>query len=156
MENGMSFHRPTVLIADPHEEYRSGLVRAITMHRSLCLDSVAEDGFEALALIMTRKPDLALLDVRLAGLDAFRISERLNSEGAVLKTRIVLLTALLDPAQKARALSVGAVDCLAKDASRSEICDALVAVARGVQRNVDEPKSRVARRHPGPVGVEGG
>ena len=151
----MRCDQPTVLIADPHEEYRSGLVRAVTMHPSLCLDSVADDGFVALSLIVTRKPNLALLDVRLAGLDAFRITERVNSERAVLKTRIVLLTALLDPAQKARARSVGAVDCLAKDASRSEICDALLAVARGERPDLDQPKSRVARSDPSPVGVRG-
>jgi DNA-binding NarL/FixJ family response regulator len=117
----MCDNRPTVLIADPHEQYRSGLVRAITMHPGLRVDSVTDDGFVALSLILTRKPDLALLDVRLAGLDGFRIAERLGSGQGNSETRIVLLTAVLDHAQRARALSVGAVECLAKDASRTEI-----------------------------------
>lgn len=138
--------RPTVLIADPHEQYRGGLARAIAMHPRLRVDSVTDDGFVALSLILTRKPDLALLDVRLGGLDGFRISERLKSEREHPETRIVLLTAVLDHAQRTRALSVGAVDCLAKDASRSEICDALLAIARGGPSHEDKPESRLEQR----------
>ena len=106
---------------------------------------MTDDGFVALSLILTRKPNLALLDVRLVGLDGFRISERLRNERAHSQTRIVLLTAVLDHAQRTRALSVGAVECLAKDASRSEICDALVAIARGRRCHADEAESRVER-----------
>ena len=141
----MCDERPTVLIADPHEQYRSGLVRAIAMHPRLRVDSVTDDGLVALSLILTRKPDLALLDVRLGGLDGFRISERLNSEQGHSDTRVVLLTAVLDHAQRTRALSVGAVDCLAKDASRSEICDALLALARAGASHPDDPEGRVER-----------
>lgn len=140
--------RPTVLIADPHEQYRSGLVRAIAMHPRLRVDSVTDDGLVALSLILTRKPDLALLDVRLGGLDGFRISERLKSERRHSETRIVLLTAVLDHAQRTRALNVGAVDCLPKDASRSEICDALLATARAGGSHPHEPESRVGRSLP--------
>jgi two-component system, NarL family, nitrate/nitrite response regulator NarL len=144
--------RPTVLIADAHEQYRSGLVRAITMHPGLRVDSVTDDGLIALSLIFTRKPDLAVLDVRLGGLDGFRIAERLGEHGRS-DTRIVLLTAVLDHAQWTRALSVGAVECLAKDASRTEICDALLAIARGgpgEAYEVESPVVRSALTHAGP------
>jgi len=137
--------RRTVLIADTHEHYRSGLVRAIAMHPGLELGGVTDDGFAALSLIISQRPDLALLDVRLPGLDGFAITRRLMAGEPPPRTRVVLLSAVLDHAQRARARTVGAVGCLGKDASRWEICSALIAVARGEHPALQEPDHGLAQ-----------
>ncbi|HSC02767.1 MAG TPA: response regulator transcription factor [Solirubrobacteraceae bacterium] len=118
--------RPRVLIADGHEHYRSGLVRAIATHPMLRLGAVADDGLVALSLILSERPDVAVLDVRLAGLDGFAISQRLSCEQPRPTTRVVLLAAVPDRAQRTRALALGAVGPLSKDVSRWEICDAVI------------------------------
>lgn len=131
--------RPTVLVADAHEHYCSGLVRAIGGHPGLRLGAVVDDGCEALSLIMTELPDLALLDVRLGGLDGFAICEQLMSAEPGSRTGVVLMSAVLDQAQLARARAVGAIGPLSKELSRWEICEALLAAARGIGR---DPGSR--------------
>jgi two-component system, NarL family, nitrate/nitrite response regulator NarL len=122
-------HPVTVVLADTHESYSAGLARAITEHPRLELVGVAGDGREALALILRQRPDIAVLDVRLPGLDGFAVSERLTACQPVIETRIVLLTAVPDAAQYTHARGVGAYDCLEKGVSREQICDALVNAA---------------------------
>jgi two-component system invasion response regulator UvrY len=122
---------PKVLIADGHEHYRGGLVRAVAMHPGLRLDTVTDDGLVALSLIESQHPDVAVLDVRLPGLDGFVISERLSCTTPRPATCVVLLAAVPDRAQRARAWSLGAVGPLSKDASRWEICCALIAAWHG-------------------------
>lgn len=117
-----------VLVADGHEHYRGGLVRAIATHPGLSVEAVTDDGLVALSLILSRRPDVAVLDVRLPGLDGFAISQRLRCGEPHLATRVVLLAAVPDPAQRTRAGALGAVGPLSKEVSRLEICEALVAV----------------------------
>lgn len=123
--------RPTVLIADAHERYRNGIVRAIESYSGLRVSGVTDDGLATLSLILSQRPQVALVDVRLPRLDGFSISARLLNCQPRPPTRVLLLTAVLDQAQRDRARSVGAVGCLGKDASRLEICDALLAAAAG-------------------------
>jgi two-component system nitrate/nitrite response regulator NarL len=120
-----------VLVADAHEIYRAGIARAITAHPRLMLIALADDGPSALASIVGALPDVALLDVRLPGLDGFAVVERLAAHQPRLPTRVLLLSAVLDGPIAARARAVGACGCLSKDLSREAICRALVEAGRG-------------------------
>ena len=128
---------PTVLVADAHERYRSGLVRAITAHPELKCEGVSDHGVAALALILRRRPAVAVLDVRLPGLDGFAIGRRLRNLDLRPRTQVVLLSAMLDEPLRRRARALGAPACLSKDTSRQEICAALVAIARGRSSDPD-------------------
>jgi DNA-binding NarL/FixJ family response regulator len=138
--------RPTVLIADGHEHYRSGLVRAIAMHPGLRLGPVTDDGLVALSLILSERPDVAVLDVRLSGLDGFAISQRLFCEEPRTPTRVVLLAAVPDPAQRSRARDLGAVGPLSKDTSRWEICDAVITASQTIPDRPLPPESELGDR----------
>jgi DNA-binding NarL/FixJ family response regulator len=130
----VAHQRPfSIVLADAHMGYRSGVARAIAAHRALALIGVAGEGANALRLIERRRPDVALVDVRLPGLGGLLISRRLADREPQLSTRIVIASTLLDrPAGLLQqAMSVGAVGWLSKDASREEICEALIAAARG-------------------------
>jgi DNA-binding NarL/FixJ family response regulator len=132
--------RPRVLIADGHEHYRGGLVRAIAMHPGLRLGPVTDDGLVALSLILSERPDVAVLDVRLRGLDGFAISQRLCGEPR-MPTRVVLLAAVPDPSQRSRARAVGALGPLSKDTSRWEICDAVIAASQAIPNRPLPPEN---------------
>jgi two-component system, NarL family, nitrate/nitrite response regulator NarL len=136
--------QPVVLIADAHEHYRGGLVRAIVMHPQLSLGAVTDDGLAALALIASQVPDVALLDVRLPHLDGFAISQRLQIREPPLRTRVVLLTAVQGEVQQARARKVGAASCLSKEAPRSDICRALLAAVGGASAAHDTDPGKSA------------
>jgi DNA-binding NarL/FixJ family response regulator len=115
----------TVVVADDHESYRKGLARAINACDGLRLVGQASDGREALELIDRVRPQLALLDVRMPGLDGLEVCRRLRGSGV----KPVLLSAYTGSALGERAREAGALACLSKEATRTEICEALIKVA---------------------------
>src|SRR4051794_34103506 len=129
METHARNGRVSVVVADDHPVYRDGLVRAISSADGLELLGEAADGRQAERLIEQKRPDVALLDVKMPALGGVELCERLVGR---VPTRVVMISAYLDPNLVARALRAGASAYLGKDASRDEICDALVRVGRGL------------------------
>jgi two-component system, NarL family, nitrate/nitrite response regulator NarL len=122
--------RPTsVLVADDHPVYRSGLVAAIREHPGLDLVAECGDGEEAVEAVRALRPDVALLDVRMGRLDGVAALERLG--GVRAPARVVFLSAFGEGEVVARALAAGAAGFISKEAEREDICDALVAAGRG-------------------------
>jgi two-component system nitrate/nitrite response regulator NarL len=130
METQSAFRPIGVVVADDHPLYRDGLVRAIASAPELELLGQAADGREAEELIRELHPDVALVDVKMPVLGGVELCERLARSGD--GTRVLMLSAYLDPSLVARAIAAGAVGYLGKDASRDEICEALVQAGRGV------------------------
>ena len=121
--------RVRVLVADDHPLYREGVARAIRDRRDLELVAEARDGAGALEAIGRLAPDVALLDVRLPGLDGPGVLKALRRAGDA--TPVLFLSAFTDGDVVHPALSAGAAGYLSKEATREEICDAIAAVARG-------------------------
>jgi DNA-binding NarL/FixJ family response regulator len=123
----------TVLIADDSDAYRSGIARAVRAHDELTLVGEVDGGDAALAAITELTPDVALLDVRMPGLDGLEVCERLRAQLPKAATRVVLLSAYMDATVVARAREVGADAYLSKAASRREICTETIRVGRGIE-----------------------
>jgi two-component system nitrate/nitrite response regulator NarL len=119
-----------ITIADDHPVYREGVARLIRQRRDLQLTAECANGEEALAAIKTTRPDVALLDVRLPGHSGIDVLKQVRANGK-LDTHVVMLSAFDDPETVYEAIAAGAEGYLVKDATRDEICDALVAVAHG-------------------------
>lgn len=121
--------RTRVVVADDHPLFRDGLVRRIKERPELELVAEAADGREALEEIRRLQPDVAVVDVKLPGVDGVAVA------GAVVRdelpTKVVMLSAFLDSALVYRALAAGARAYLSKDADRQDVCDTIVKVARG-------------------------
>jgi two-component system, NarL family, nitrate/nitrite response regulator NarL len=122
----------TVLVADDHPLFRDGMSRAVEQRPDLRLVATVADGTEALDQIRTLKPDVAVLDVRMPGRDGVEILTELRAEAH--PTRILLLSAFTDREIVVAAVAAGVDGYMTKDADRTEICDAVVAVARGEAR----------------------
>jgi len=117
-----------LLLADDHTMLREALRRAM---EGAGLDVVGEaaDGEEAIRLSSELRPDVVLMDVSmpvLDGVEATRHIHRRDPDIAVL-----MLTMHADADVVARALSAGAVGYLVKDASMSEVVDAVRLAANG-------------------------
>jgi two-component system, NarL family, nitrate/nitrite response regulator NarL len=125
-----------VYVADDHPVYRAGVVRAIAQHPDLELVGEAGDGRQALAEIAALAPDVAVLDVRLPGLDGTQVLAALRRDGS--STRVVLLSAYVDSAVVYDAVAKGANGYISKDADRQDICEAIGAVAQGETRLATE------------------
>jgi len=86
----------------------------------------ASDGAAALETARTERPDLILLDVQMPRLNGFEVCRRIRQDPALCHTRIVMLTAADQEADRARGLAAGADEYLAKPFSPL----ALLAVVR--------------------------
>jgi two-component system nitrate/nitrite response regulator NarL len=119
-----------VLVADDHPLFRRGIARAIERHPGLELAAEAVDGREALRLIRTLKPDVAVLDVRMPGLSGIEVCAALRADPGAPRTALLLLSAFDDRALVRDAESAGAAGYLVKDASQREVCRAIEEVGR--------------------------
>ena len=120
----------TIVVADDHDLYRAGLVRELRDNRRhFDLLGEAADGRAALALIVAEQPDLAVIDLRMPGLDGLEICHRLAALGS--RTGIVILSAFTDAELVWLAEAAGARGYLDKGAAPGEIRAALRRAADG-------------------------
>jgi two-component system nitrate/nitrite response regulator NarL len=118
-----------VVVADDHPLYRDGVVRALHASGRVEVVAEAEDGRVALEEIQRHKPDVALLDYRIPGLDGLEVTHAIVRDG--LETRVLLLSAFTDSGLVYKALQVGVAGYVPKEARREQIVDAVLACARG-------------------------
>ena len=90
--------------------------------------STARDGATALQLLERQSPDLVLLDVMLPLLDGFELCRTIRADPALVKTRIMLVTARGREAEIARGLALGADAYLTKPFSTRELMDTVRAL----------------------------
>ncbi len=121
--------RTSVVVVDDHPMYRAGVIDAIKRRPELAFLGEAADGLQALELIRELRPDVALVDLQLPGLDGREIADALGRDQ--LPTRVIILSAHFDSQTVYATLGAGASGYLSKDASGREICEAVQAVARG-------------------------
>jgi two-component system nitrate/nitrite response regulator NarL len=131
-----------VLVADDHPVYRDGIVRAISERPDLELVGDASDGRDALAAIGEIEPDVAVIDIRMPGLDGLEVLGGVRRDGSA--TEVILLSAHLDSDLAYRAVAAGAKGYLSKQAARQEICDGVAAVADGGTAFAPEVQSGLA------------
>src|SRR3954447_10613122 len=74
----------------------------------------ASDGPTALAMAASEKPDIALLDVMMPGMDGFDVCRRLKEDAETRHLPVVLLTALDGRTDRVTGLEAGADDFLPK------------------------------------------
>ena len=125
----MSGRRLRILIADDHPVYRQGLERAIGERPDLELVGSTADGRQALERIHELEPDVAVVDVRMPGLDGLKIVGAVQRDG--LRTRVMLLTGYEDSGAAYKALAEGAAGYVSKASDHTELCDSIVAAGRG-------------------------
>lgn len=120
-----------ILIADDHGVLRAGLRALLNAEPDLQVTDEAADGPEALRLIQTRRPDVALLDIGLPGLSGIEVTRRLQK--TLPKVRVLILTVHEDESLLREAIRAGAAGYIVKRAVESELIDAIRAVWRGNQ-----------------------
>jgi len=128
---GTSAQTRRVFIADDHEGYRSGVARLVAEHPALEVVGQASDGEQALAGIVACQPDVALLDVRMPGMNGIEVCRRLQADGTAPQARIVLITGTPDPVLSTQAAEAGAVALLGKETPPNTIAAQLLAAAEG-------------------------
>src|SRR5262245_44292113 len=103
-----------VVVADDHPLYRDGVVRALSASGQIDVVAQAGDGRSALAQIEEHRPDVALLDYRLPGLDGMAVTHAVVRDG--LPTRVLLISAFTESGVVYKALETGASGFVPKEA----------------------------------------
>ena len=103
---------PTILVVDDEPPILE-LVR-YTLEDEQIRVLEASDGAQALETALAARPDLILLDVQMPRLDGLEVCRRLRADASLAGTRIVMLTAAGQDADRARGLAAGADEYLTK------------------------------------------
>jgi DNA-binding NarL/FixJ family response regulator len=119
----------TIVIVDDHPLFRQGVADALALEAHLWVVGQAASGEEGLELIRKIRPQIAILDVNLPGMNGQQITRQINSEK--LTTRVVLLTAYDDDEQKIHAARAGAAAYCTKDVEPEILVDTIQRVAAG-------------------------
>jgi DNA-binding NarL/FixJ family response regulator len=119
----------TIVLADDHALVRAGMHALLSELEGVEVVAEAGDGQEALQLIREKKPDIALVDIAMPGLNGLEVAMRLSKEKR--RTRVIIVTMHRDDESVRRALLSGAAGFLLKHADRAELEMAVRAVARG-------------------------
>lgn len=118
-----------VLLVDDHGLCRLGLAELIELRLGMKVVAATGDPEEAVGLIEALKPDLAVIDLRMAPLDGLRLLRRLRDAGS--KVPVVILTMSDSRDDLAAALRMGARGYLLKDMDPNDVIEAISRAARG-------------------------
>ena len=118
-----------ILLADDHPLTRSGIGEFVRREPSFELVAEAEDGTKAWELLQELRPDVALLDIRMPGLDGVTVAQKVKNEG--LNTAIVMLTSYDAQQYVIASLRAGARGFVLKTVSPKELTTAINTVAKG-------------------------
>jgi DNA-binding NarL/FixJ family response regulator len=118
----------TLVIADDHPMVRAGLRSMLSASR-INVVGEAGDGQEAIKKVRDLKPAVALMDVRMPGLDGIAALEAIKALHS--ETRVVMVTTYRSTSYLLRSLSAGAAGFVLKDISREELLAAIYSVADG-------------------------
>jgi DNA-binding response OmpR family regulator len=111
--------RQLVLVADDDDDI---LLLVTTRLRRDGFEIIeARTGNEALVLAQTRRPDVAVLDVGMPGLDGLEVLERIRADDVLSGMRVLLLTAKAQESDVRRGYDAGADAYVRKPFSPAEL-----------------------------------
>ncbi|MYR95331.1 MULTISPECIES: response regulator [unclassified Streptomyces] len=119
----------TVLIADDQPMQRFGFRMLLESQDDMAVVGEAGDGTEAINLIARHQPDVALMDIRMPGLDGIEATRRIIRSGS--RTRVLIVTTFDLDEYAYDGLRAGASGFLVKDALPEELLSGIRAVAGG-------------------------
>jgi DNA-binding NarL/FixJ family response regulator len=103
-----------VAVIDDQGVIRAGLKMIIDNEPDLVVVAEAADGLEAIELVKSTRPDVALMDIRMPRLDGIEATRRIVAAG--LPTVVLVLTTFDDEEYVLGAVRAGAAGFLLKDA----------------------------------------
>lgn len=119
----------TLLVVDDHPLFRQGVVDALSLEPDMRIIAQSSSGDEALELIRTLKPTIAILDVNLPGMNGQQITHIVAQDR--LPTRILLVTGYDDIEQAIHAALAGAHGYCSKDIQPQSLSRMLREISEG-------------------------
>lgn len=140
----MNASRLKILIADDHALVRMGLRASLEMEADLQVVAEAGNGEQTLVQFRKHQPDVALIDLRMPGLDGIQTTAALCREFP--QARVVVISTFQGGDDILRAMQAGAKTYLPKSVQREELIKAVRAIARGETYLPNVVAGRLAER----------
>ncbi|WP_188676494.1 response regulator transcription factor [Subtercola lobariae] len=120
-----------LLVADDQALVRGALIALLDLEPDLHVVAEAERGDEVLALALEHRPDVALLDVEMPGLDGITVAAQLRQ--ALPGCRVLIVTTFGRPGYLKRAMAAGASGFVVKDTPARQLAEAVRRVHAGLR-----------------------
>lgn len=119
----------TLLLADDQALVRGALAALLSLEEDLEVVAEVGSGDEVLEAARRTRPDVAVLDVEMPGMDGITVAAQLVEQ--VPGTRVLIVTTFGRPGYLRRALEAGASGFVVKDTPAEELAEAVRTVAGG-------------------------
>jgi two-component system, OmpR family, alkaline phosphatase synthesis response regulator PhoP len=116
----------TVLVVDD-EKFVRELIK-IKLGRCGLTVIEAENGFEAIEIARTRRPDLILMDVMMPKMNGFEACEKLKSIPETARIPIIILTARGEQDNQVKGITLGAADYISKPFSPQKLAELVIEI----------------------------
>jgi len=118
-----------LLLADDHTVVRESLVTALRAAGDCLVVAEAGDGVSAIEQALATRPDVAIVDISMPGLNGIEVVRRLTEE--LPKTRVLVLTMHEEEEYVLHVVRAGASGYLLKHAATTELLKAVRELAAG-------------------------
>lgn len=116
-------HIITIILADDHKLVRQGMRALLDAQPDIEVIGEASDGLEALKLIDSLSPDIAILDVMMPNLNGIEVAKITRDRKS--RTKLIFLSMHANATYMVRALQSGALAYVLKDSDFTEILQAI-------------------------------
>jgi NarL family two-component system response regulator LiaR len=118
-----------ILICDDQAIVRDGLELLLKLEKDIEVVALAQDGAEAVELVEKHRPDLALMDLMMPGMNGVEATRRIRA--LYPETRVLVLTTFDDDEWVFDAIRAGASGYLLKDTPRARVIEAVRGTVAG-------------------------
>jgi len=133
-----------VLLADDHSIVRAGLRRIVEESGDMEVIAEASDGREAVRQALEKKPDVAVIDISMPGLDGLEVVSQLQHYYP--KLPLLILTMHEEAQYVVRAIQAGAMGYITKQSAPEQLVTAIKKVIAGHRYLTDEAAEALALR----------
>ncbi|MDX2029190.1 MAG: response regulator transcription factor [Blastocatellia bacterium] len=119
----------TIVLADDHRIVREGLSVLLAAEPDFTVVGAAGDGLEAIEMVRKLRPDVAVLDLMMRGLNGLEAARQISK--LTPPPRIIILSMYDDEGFVLEALANGVSAYVLKDAGSSDLVQAIREVAAG-------------------------
>lgn len=127
--NGAADRPITVVVADDHALFRSGVVAILDGTPDITVVAEATSGQEAIDLVAVHRPDVVLMDVMMPGINGIAATERCRR--AHPGVAVIVVTMMDDAETVFAAMCAGARGYLVKGSGKETMVRAIRAAANG-------------------------
>ncbi|HSL61947.1 MAG TPA: response regulator transcription factor [Desulfotignum sp.] len=134
----------TVLLADDHGIVRDGLRRVLEDGSDIKVIAEASDGETAFDMAMKKKPDVAVIDISMPGMDGLEVVARMNTYCP--KIPVLILTMHEEEQYVIRAIEAGAMGYVTKQSAPEQLVAAVKKIHAGGRYLTEKASEALALR----------